>query len=79
MSVLAFDGIETGGDPGGPVRVTGEEDVLGQLSWTESDVILPFSDRDRDPAVRDLFAAGIRVRQDQSSRGCFAGAKLGRG
>ena len=66
MSVLELDGIEARGDPGGSVGVAGEEDVLGQFSWAESDVVLPFSRRDRDPAIREVFDAGIRVRQDRS-------------
>jgi hypothetical protein len=56
MPVLDLDVVEPRGDQGGPVGVTGEEDVLGQIAWPESDVVLPFSDRERD--------AGIRVRQD---------------
>ena len=43
MPVLHLDRVEARSDPGGPVRVTGEEDVLGQVAWTESDVVLPFS------------------------------------
>ena len=48
----------------GPIGVTGEEDVLGQFAWTESDVVLPFSGWDRDPAIRRAFDAVVRVRQD---------------
>ena len=81
MSVLELDGFEARGDPGGPIGVTGEEDVLGQFTWTESDVVLPFSGWDRDPAIRGAFDAVVRVRQDRflAHGGCFAGAKLGRG
>ena len=64
MSVLELDGFEARGDPGGPIWVTGEEDVLGQFTWTEPDVVLPFSGGDRDPAIRSAFDAVIRVRQD---------------
>ena len=66
MSVLELDGIEARGDPGGPIRVPGEEDVLGQVSRSESDVVLPFPFRDRDPAISGTIDAGIRVRQDLS-------------
>ena len=52
MSMLELDGFEARGDPGGSIGVTGEEDVLGQFAWTESDVVLPFSGWDRDPAIR---------------------------
>ena len=34
------------GDPGGAVGVAGEEDVLGQFSRSEADVVLPFSNRE---------------------------------
>src|SRR5204863_9576257 len=47
---------ETVGYPGRAIWVTGEEDVLGQFTRSESDVVLPFSDREG--------YAGIRVRQD---------------
>ena len=63
--MLELDGIETRGDPGGSVGVTGEEDVLGQFAWTETDVVLPFSGRDRDPAIQRGFDAVVRVRQAQ--------------
>ena len=66
MSVLELDGFEARGDPGRPIGVAGEEDVLGQFTWTESDVVLPFSGWDRDPAIQRGFDAGIRVRQDRS-------------
>ena len=52
MSMLELDGFEARCDAGGSIGVTGEEDVLGQLTWTEPDVVLPFSGRDRDPAIR---------------------------
>jgi hypothetical protein len=44
-------------------------------------VVLPFSLRDRQPAVRRAFDAGVRARQDLVPllRSRFAGAKLGRG
>ena len=67
MSVLELDRIEARGDPGGPVLVPGEEDVLGQFARSESDVVLPFPFRDRDAAVTGVFDAGFRVRQDLSS------------
>jgi hypothetical protein len=44
--------VETRGDPVGSVGIPGEEDVLGQFAWTESDVILPFAIRERDAVVR---------------------------
>ena len=44
------------GDPRGPIGVAGEEDVLGQLTRAESDVVLPFAGGDCD--------AGVRVRQE---------------
>ena len=43
MLMLELDGFEARCDTGGPIRVAGEEDVLGQFTWTESDVVLPFS------------------------------------
>ena len=81
VSMLQLDRVEARRDPGGPVRVTGEEDVLGQLAWAESDVVLPFAGRDRDAAIPGVFDAGVRVRQDLSLAQvrCSAGAKLGRG
>ena len=80
MSVLELDGFEARGDPGGPIWVTGEEDVLGQFTWTESDVVLPFSGWDRDPAIQGFRRGGPRsARPIPRSGGCFAGAKLGRG
>ena len=51
--------LEARGDPLDPLRVTGEEDVLGQLTPTEADVVLPISVRERD--------AGVRVRQGRPS------------
>ena len=72
MTLLDLDVVEASGDPGGAIRVTGEEDVLGQFTRSESDVVLPFSDREG--------YAGIRVRQTSTlTLACFAGAKLGRG
>src|SRR4026208_350176 len=47
------------------VGVAGEEDVLGQFAWTETDVVLPFSGWDRDPAIHGGFGAVVRVRQAQ--------------
>ena len=81
MSMLELDRFEARGDAGGPIGVTGEEDVLGQFAWTESDVVLPFSGWDRDPAIRGAFDAGDprSARPIPRSGGCFAGAKLGRG
>jgi hypothetical protein len=64
--MLQLDGIEARCDAAGSLGVTGEEDVLGQFTWTESDVVLPFSGWDRDPAIQRGFDAGIRVRQDRS-------------
>ena len=78
MSLLELDGFEARGDPGGSVGVTGEEDVLGQFTWTESDVVLPFSGWDRDPAIRG-FDAVVRVRQDLSLAQVAAWRELGRG
>ena len=66
MSVLELDVVEPRRDPGGPILVAGEEDVLGQFAWTESDVVLPFAGGDRDPAIDGRFDAVIRVRQDLS-------------
>ena len=80
MSMLELDGVEARGDPGGSIGVTGEEDVLGQFAWTESDVVLPFSGWDRDPAIRGFRRGCPRsARPIPRSGGCFAGAKLGRG
>ncbi|HEY0443103.1 MAG TPA: hypothetical protein VGC90_02675 [Candidatus Limnocylindrales bacterium] len=56
MPVLELDGVEARADPGCSIGVAGEEDVLGQFAGAKSDVVLPFSDRERD--------AGIRVRQN---------------
>ncbi len=66
MAVLELDGFEARGDPCGPIGITGEEDVLGQFAWTESDVVLPFAGWDRNSTIREGFDAGIRVRQDPS-------------
>jgi hypothetical protein len=66
VSTLLLDGIEPRGDPVRSIGVTGEEDVLGQFAWTEPDVVLPFSDGDRDPAILGGFDAVVRVRQDRS-------------
>ena len=43
MLTLELDGFEARCDAGCPIRVAGEEDVLGQFTWTESYVVLPFS------------------------------------
>ena len=51
MPVLELDRVEARGDTGGPVRIAGEEDVLGQFAWAETDVVLPFSGRDRNAAI----------------------------
>ena len=59
LTPLELDRVETRGDPGGPIWVTGEEDVLGQLAGAECDVVLPFPDRECD--------AVVRVRQDRPS------------
>src|SRR6185436_1764495 len=67
VSVLELDRIEARGDPWRPVLVPGEEDVLGQFARSESDVVLPFTFWDRDPAVSRRLDAGVRVRQDPSS------------
>ena len=63
---LELDRIEARGDPGGSVLVPGEEDVLGQVSRSESDVVLPFPFWDRYPAISRAFDAGFRVRQSLS-------------
>ena len=55
VPMLELDAVEAGGDAVGPVRVAGEEDVLGQFARAESDVVLPLAGRERD--------AGVRVRQ----------------
>ena len=39
------------GDAVDAVRVAGEEDVLGQLAWSECDVVLPFAVGKRDAGV----------------------------
>jgi len=66
MLVLAVDSVEPLSDLGGSIWIAGEEDVLGQLSGAESDVILPLPFRERD--------AEVRVRQELLSspiaRGC---------
>jgi hypothetical protein len=54
MLLLELDRIEARADPGGSVWIAGEEDVLGQFAWTETDVVLPFSGRGRDPAIPRL-------------------------
>jgi hypothetical protein len=81
VSLLELDRIEARADPGGSVGITGEEDVLGQFAWTETDVVLPLSEWGRYPAIPEAIDAGFRVRQNRIplSDGCFAGAKLGRG
>ena len=56
VAPLELDVVEARGDPGGPIGVPGEEDVLGQFTRSESDVVLPFSCGEG--------YAGIRVRQD---------------
>jgi hypothetical protein len=65
--VLELDGVEARADPRGPIGVAGEEDVLGQFTWAESDVVLPVPFWDGDAPVPGLFDAGIRVRQVLSS------------
>ncbi len=57
VPVLHLDRVEARGDPGGPILVTGEEDVLGQVARAESDVVLPVPFGDRDPAI-----AGVSTR-----------------
>ena len=64
MATFELDRVEAGRDPGGPIWVAGEEDVLGQFSGAESDVVLPFSDRECD--------AVVRVRQDLVPRSTMA-------
>jgi len=73
MSPLDLDRVEACGYAGRSIRVTGEEDELGQFSGAKSDVVLPFPNREGD--------AVIRVRQNlfPRSRWRSAGAKLGRG
>ena len=56
MAPLELDIVETRGDPVRSIGVAGEEDVLGQFTRSESDVVLPFSCGEG--------YAGIRVRQD---------------
>src|SRR3970040_1367743 len=56
MASLQLDRVEAGRDLGGSVGVAGEEDVLGQLSGAEIDVVLPFTDGERDAVVRDRQA-----------------------
>ena len=56
---------------GGPIGVAGEEDVLGQFAWAESDVVLPFADRERDAVVRsrqDLIPRAWRPVPEAPSR-----------
>jgi len=72
VSTLELDGFEARGDPVSAVGVTREEDVLGQFAWPESDVVLPFTVRDRNPAIRWVFDAVVRVRQDLSPRSVAA-------
>ena len=81
MPSFELDVVEQPADPGRSIWVTGEEDVLGQFAWTETDVVLPFSEWGRNPAIPEVIDAGFRVRQNRfpHSDGCFAGAKLGRG
>jgi hypothetical protein len=64
--VLELDGIEARRYPGCPIRVAGEEDVLGQVSRSESDVVLPFPFWDRNTAISWAIDAGFRVRQNLS-------------
>jgi hypothetical protein len=52
MALLELDRVEALGDAGGPIGVTGEEDELGQFTGAEADVILPFSDGERDAVIR---------------------------
>ena len=52
IAPFQFDRTELGGDPGRPIRVTGEEHVLGQLAWTEVDVVLPLPNGECDAVVR---------------------------
>ena len=70
MAPLELDRVETRGDPGGSVGVTGEEDVLGQFSRSESDVVLPFSNRECDAVIRvrqDLSLAQVAASQARNS------------
>ena len=55
-SMLELDGIEARGDPGGPRRVAGEEDVLGQLA------------RRRDPMWYCRSPSGIAIRRSRGFR-----------
>lgn len=66
MPMLHLDRVEAGGDAGGPILVTGEEDELGQVARSEPDVVLPFAFRDRDTAITWAVNAGIRDRQGLS-------------
>jgi len=59
MALAHLDVCQARSDALDPILVAGEEDVLGQLAWSEADVVLPFAIRKRD--------AGIRVRQGLSS------------
>ena len=55
MAVAALDAVEVRCDALDAILVPGEEDVVGQLTRAEPDVILPLAGWDRD--------ADIRVRQ----------------
>src|SRR4051794_32394341 len=67
--MLAIDVVEPLGDLRRSIGVAGEEDVLGQLSGAESDVILPLPLGERDAVVRvrqapfsSSFACGCEAR-----------------
>ena len=51
MAVPELDAVEQGGHAVDAVLVAGEEDVVGQLAWSEADVVLPVAGGDRDPGI----------------------------
>ena len=52
VAVLSLDRLEASGDAAGPVRVSREKDVLGQLTRGEPDVVLALSGGECDAGVR---------------------------
>ena len=52
VAMRPLDGVEVGGDPLDAVLVPGEEDVIGQLTRAEPDVVLPFAGGDCDAGIR---------------------------
>ena len=51
MAVPELDAVEEGGDALDAVLVAGEEDVVGQLTRAEADVVLPLAGGDRDAGI----------------------------